>query len=343
MNPTPFLSVIMPVYNSEDYLQNAIDSVKNQSFTDWELICVNDNSQDNSLIILENNRRKDNRIRVINSPRNIGAGFARNLALEKIRGEYVTFLDSDDTVNPGLYEKVYSAVKSFSPHRVVWGLSEIHTDKNGKPFKKIPITEKQGFFENRKMVEKVLSLEEKTLFGYQWNSAYKADIIRENGIAGEPVIFYEDYFFNLKFCEHSSNIYVLDFLGSNYYKRKNKSVTHTFTEAYFPLSYRRIESMYAYCLKGGIPKEQIEKALSKRFARYIYSALSRNCDKRSKLNFRERKDFIETLFKSDMYKKLIETYNCNFTLNGLMIFPLKHKSVNLLSLLGRMIYKWKGL
>ena len=103
------VSVIIPVYNVELYLNQCIDSILCQTLKDFELICVNDGSDDSSLSILENYAKKDARIKVI-SQENQGAAIARNKAIELAQGDYVTFLDSDDFYEPDLLELHYNQI-----------------------------------------------------------------------------------------------------------------------------------------------------------------------------------------------------------------------------------------
>ena len=98
-------SVIIPVYNVEAYLQVCLDSVLNQTFEDWEAICVNDGSTDNSTVILEEYSHKDGRFKIVNQP-NGGLSAARNTGLKAATGEYVLFLDSDDWLESNAMEKV---------------------------------------------------------------------------------------------------------------------------------------------------------------------------------------------------------------------------------------------
>lgn len=90
-----FFSIIIPVYNVELYLKDCLDSVHDQSFTDWEAICVNDGSTDGSVTILGKYAEKDSRFKIISQP-NGGLSAARNAGLKAAKGEYVLFLDSDD-------------------------------------------------------------------------------------------------------------------------------------------------------------------------------------------------------------------------------------------------------
>src|SRR6516162_2388311 len=91
----PIVSVVMPVYNTEAYLADAIGSILAQTFTDWELICVDDGSSDCSLDVLRRYERADSRIRVI-SRSNTGVARARNEGMALARGRYIAAMDSDD-------------------------------------------------------------------------------------------------------------------------------------------------------------------------------------------------------------------------------------------------------
>ncbi len=104
------VSVIIPVYNVEKYLRECLDSVVNQTFKDIEIICVNDGSTDNSLDILREYEKKDNRIKVI-SKHNSGYGATMNIGLETATGEYIGIVESDDFVEPNMFETLYNIAK----------------------------------------------------------------------------------------------------------------------------------------------------------------------------------------------------------------------------------------
>lgn len=91
----PLISIIIPVYNTEKYLDNCLNSILAQSYDNWEAICINDGSLDNSLNILKKYAEKDKRIKIINQP-NRGLSETRNVGIKKVKGDYIMFLDSDD-------------------------------------------------------------------------------------------------------------------------------------------------------------------------------------------------------------------------------------------------------
>ena len=108
------ISIIIPVYNTEEYIRECLDSVTNQTFKNFECICINDGSADNSLKILEEYAKSDSRFTVINLPENKGQGCARNEGLKVAKGEYITFIDSDDWVTNDYLEILYKTIEKYN-------------------------------------------------------------------------------------------------------------------------------------------------------------------------------------------------------------------------------------
>ncbi|HFI0430083.1 TPA: glycosyltransferase family 2 protein, partial [Streptococcus suis] len=102
------ISVCVPVYNSSTYLKECIESIRNQTFKDLEIICVDDGSTDNSLEILKEFQKLDPRIQLIVQERNMGVGAARNRAIDLASGQYMSFIDSDDFIEPEMFEELYN-------------------------------------------------------------------------------------------------------------------------------------------------------------------------------------------------------------------------------------------
>lgn len=106
----PKISIIIPIYNVEDYLKQCLDSVVNQTLQDIEIICINSASEDNSYQILQEYIKKDKRITVINLTENLGQGIARNQAIKEANGEYIIFLDADDWLELNACEIAYNEI-----------------------------------------------------------------------------------------------------------------------------------------------------------------------------------------------------------------------------------------
>ncbi|MBE6444180.1 MAG: glycosyltransferase family 2 protein [Alphaproteobacteria bacterium] len=110
MKKQPKISIIIPVYNTEKYLRQCLTSVVNQTLKDIEIICVNDGSTDNSLSILKEYAKKDNRIKIIEKTVSSGAGDSRNQGIKVAQGEYLWFVDSDDWAELSTCEEVYKYI-----------------------------------------------------------------------------------------------------------------------------------------------------------------------------------------------------------------------------------------
>ena len=108
----PQISVVLPVYNVEEYLRQCLDSLANQTFEDFEVICVNDGSGDSSLSILEEYASEDERFKII-SQENKGLSGARNTGMDYIKGKYTIFVDSDDWLELNALEKLYNKITAL--------------------------------------------------------------------------------------------------------------------------------------------------------------------------------------------------------------------------------------
>ncbi len=185
----PKISVIIPVYNVEKYLPQALESVINQTFSDLEIICVNDGSTDNSLKILEEYAQKDERI-IVFTQVNQGVSAARNKGIDNAAGEYIMFLDPDDTFDLTLCEKVVHKIDAETPDIVMWGHNNVSENKIIQHNEQLlPIS----ILQNKK---------NPTLFDFMqiqiwvWDKAFKKDFLFQknirfwNGITNaEDVIF----------------------------------------------------------------------------------------------------------------------------------------------------------
>ncbi len=338
MEHKPFLSVIMPVYNGEQYVKQAVESVLAQTFTDLEVICVNDASADNSLSVLLDLQKSDARVKVIDSKENVGAGGARNLGLDVAVGTYVTFVDADDTIEPDLYERAVAVAGSSDADEIVWGLVEEHYDADGQLVRTVPIVPaSQVVTEPLEITAAVLQLEEKTLFGYQWNSFYRNSILQEHGIRFEEALFYEDYFFNLAFARRMRSLATMDFVGYHYFKRVNASITHQFTKDYFDLSYRRVDEMVTFLQQRGYTKPCVYTVLGNRLLRYTLSALQRNCDPRSKMDYKARKQWFLAMRQLPLYAQLLPKAKISNPAHAVLAVIIKCKLCLAADLTGRLI------
>lgn len=188
----PKISVIIPVYNVEEYLKECLNSVINQTFKDIEIICIDDGSTDNSLNILKEFAQNDERI-IILTQQNKGAGSARNLGIKKAKGEYLYFLDSDDFTNQNLFEKTYNKITTLDAQICIFKNNEFITEtKKLIPNKWIKKTNFKSIFNINDYKANFFSLFNVPAF----SKLYKADFIKQNNIYFQEIKTCNDVFFN---------------------------------------------------------------------------------------------------------------------------------------------------
>lgn len=125
----PKISIVIPVYNIENYISQCLNSLISQTFQDFEIICVNDGSKDNSLQILKDYAGKDGRIKVI-SQENSGSGSARNRGFREAQGKYIQFLDGDDYFEPQMLEKLYNLAEKHGAEIAVCSSRKVDDEGN---------------------------------------------------------------------------------------------------------------------------------------------------------------------------------------------------------------------
>ncbi len=332
-------SVIMPVYNVEKYLCKAIDSVLNQTFSDFELILVDDCSPDNCPEICDGYAEKDKRVKVIHHKENQGLSGARNTGLQFVKGKYVTFMDSDDYINSDLLEMVDASLLENPAECVVFGINEEYCDYSGNVTKTFDLTygEEKRISRVNELRKNVIVLEEKTFLGYAWNKFYKTEHIKKNNLTFEKVTLIEDIVFNIRFFEEISSLNILNIAPYHYMKRIDQSLTNKFVKDYYILHRRRISELFELYKNWNCCDAGVRNTLANIYARYIYSALQRNCDKRSNMAHSDRVDFLKNIYADKLFIELSQYINIG-GYAGLIYSTLKRRDISLSLFFGRVIY-----
>lgn len=192
------VSVIVPVYNVEKFIDKCLNSLVNQTLKEIEIIVVNDGSPDNSQKIIDKYVKKyPDKIKSY-IKENGGQGSARNYGLEKANGEYIGYVDSDDFVEKDMYKKLYNKAKENNYDIVVCGnynVSEDYQNKNIDTFINNYNTDLENIFFGKMAV---------------WNKIYKRDILIKNKLEFKEKVWYEDLAFTLKAIMNSNTFAFID-------------------------------------------------------------------------------------------------------------------------------------
>ena len=189
------VSVVVPVYNSEKYLEQCLDSISNQTLKEIEIICVDDGSTDNSLEILKRYSSTDSRYKVIQKEHKegTGAGAARNVGLQHATGKYIIFLDSDDFFENSMLEKGYEQIKKANAQMVLFG-SWKYDDLTGKENEDISCYDyfpTKEVFSGREVSDTLFQL----TWGTTWNVLLERCFVCGQGIQFQETRYTDDMLF----------------------------------------------------------------------------------------------------------------------------------------------------
>lgn len=207
------ISIIVPVYKAEKYLRRCLDSIIEQTFTDWECILVDDGSPDGAGVICEEYAEQDGRFKVFRQE-NAGVSAARNKGLDEAKGEWITFVDSDDWVGKDYLENLYSAAIKYDAELVIGGLKIVEDGKTTQELKP-----KNG---------KLLMPKDFDITG-AGNKLFKSMICKMyNCQFPIGIKSREDMYFNFQVIIHTDKVYGIS-STSYYYYQNNGSAIHNYT------------------------------------------------------------------------------------------------------------------
>lgn len=302
---TPKLTILVPIYNVEKYLKLCLESIKNQSFKDFECFLINDGSTDNSKEIIENFAKEDSRFVVVNKE-NTGYGASLNLGLKKANGEYIGIVEPDDFIHRDFYEELlshdadivkcsfisfYGETWKTSSERVFHEIKEI---RSGDVKIKSRITKKGTLLnplENQK-----LFLVDPTI----WSAIYKREMLEKNNIkfSETPGANYQDLGFQFKAFSVAKSIYVFE-KPLYYYRRDNPNSSVK--------SDKKVDAVKVEC--DGIDEFIIEKPELKQIANAVrFRSYNWNLNRlklKPALSFAKtaKKDFKKSNFDPNFFKK----------------------------------------
>ena len=212
----PMVSIIVPVYNAEQYLRRCVDSILNQEYTDFELFLIDDGSTDTSGDICEEYGDKDPRVTVIRKE-NTGVSDSRNQALGRARGKYLQFLDSDDWITPDATRLFVRAAEEYGCDMVI---SDFYRVVGERLSPKGDI-EEEGVLTREEFAAHMMENPADFYYGVLWNKLYRRDLVEEHGLRMDTNINWcEDFMFNLEYIRYAKVFYALHAPIYYYVKRK---------------------------------------------------------------------------------------------------------------------------
>ena len=319
MQKNPKISVIVPIYNAEKYIDRCIKSIYAQTFTDYEIILVNDGSKDNSAKICRGYAEKDSRITFIDKE-NGGAGSARNAGIEVAKGEYLAFPDVDDWFEPNMYKELYDIAVSGNYDIVFSGVNYYSQSKNGElKYSRTVNCEKAHFLtedECRKNV--MVFFPTSTIFDVPWNKLYKKSVAIKNNVRFSDTRRCQDAMFNIDFYNAAKSVASIDKAYYNYIENDISGVQRKFPKNYIDINVAYFKKLISILSSWEIYKGDIKRHYDTSFAIAVWETMcmfenpvwnmSKKEQKEYVTDIMKRKDIKDMLYGADIRENIKEQY-----------------------------------
>ena len=258
------ISVIVPIYGVEKYLKEAVDSILNQTFTDLEIILLDDGSKDNCPQIIDEYAKKDSRIVVVHK-KNSGYGATMNVGLKRATGEYIAILEPDDFIEPNMYEELYKIAKNYDSDIVK---SCFYDNLQTKQCSRILKTKWDAYIPE----DKSFTIKEYPYFLYYhpsvWSCIYKREFLNKNGIefVEAPGAGWTDNPFQVQTMCLAERI---NYTSNAYYYWRRLNINESDDLRDYTIPFKRSDEIHEWLDKNNYNDESILVQLSRRELSYV--------------------------------------------------------------------------
>lgn len=284
------LSIIVPVYNVRDYLKDCIDSILAQSFTDFELILVDDGSTDGSGEICDSYVERDNRIKVIHKE-NGGVVSARIAGINAAKGLYAGYVDGDDWIEKDMYEKMVHYMRAYNCDLVMCDI--IHESKS------LPLSSggtrtdlNGGYYNSNDLRSKIFpnmiysgQFYEFGVYPVIWNKLYRREkLIKHQSVVDVRIKTGEDAACVYPYLLNCESLYFIKDMSLYHYRSSENSMTSAYDSMYF----ERVKALYSFFSASDIATSPYAKQLDYYYAYLVKTSVSNELKPKSGLTFREK-------------------------------------------------------
>ena len=323
MSNKPLLSVVIPIFNTEKYINRCINSIILQKFENYEILLVDDGSNDQSPQLCDKWCLKEDRIRVIHKD-NHGLGEARNTGIDNALGEYICFFDSDDYIKPGLFQKFSKSISNRKVDLTMFGLEQV--DQKGVVLKTFIPNLKNNYFIGHEVQEEFLPelIAPNPFTGKASNlmtsvccGIFNLEVLKINNFRfkSERTIISEDTFFYLEILSHIYNVQILNERYYCYVSNAN-SLSTTYREDRFKKIVHFYQSADKLCIDKSYNKLTRLQIIAP-FINYTVACLKMEILRTKNLNWKKK------------YYKVKEICQNQYLVNAMKIYPIKSFPVKL--------------
>ena len=288
----PLVSIVIPAFNAEKSIYTCLESVCHQLYKNIEIIVINDGSEDNTLEIIQNYAKLDSRIIIIDQ-QNLGVSSARNAGINKSRGEYIGFVDSDDTISEEFVSKLIEKIMKSHSDMAICQFESEQIESN------VRIDQPDQIYTKDEFLNQFYEMLTNLLVNRIWGKLYNSSIIKENNIRMIPELdMGEDLCFNLAFIEHLNNIIVTNDV-LYYYDNKSNYLTCKYRPNLYDIRVKSTKYFEKFIKTNGVKGIDVSDLYIKLFYAEVISNLENG---KGIINKSDRKKRIKDILQREEIK-----------------------------------------
>lgn len=325
------ISIIIPIYNVENYLNRSLDSIKNQTYQNWECILINDGSTDKSEEICQRYVEKDRRFKLY-TQKNSGSGIARSNGLNKASGDYICFIDPDDYIHTEALQNNISIAEHYEPDVIANGYNELREKSVNQ--RKHVIT---GFFKQKEFREYFKSYAQVGATAV-WNKLYKHSFLKNNHVTFTSQRVGQDALFNYDVYKYVASIYIDGNCYYYYDLTREDSVVNTYNENRFKYENNILNSFKALVKYWNRENEYINEILIREW-NILFNEIKNINLQNSPYSNEQKKIFLGKIYASDRFQNLTSKLSLSkipSRISQIVFYLLNKKMYNVLLIVIRL-------
>lgn len=330
----PAISIVMPVYNTKEFVGKAIESILNQTFTDYEFLIIDNGSTDGSSNIIDKYAKLDKRIRVIRNEKNVFIAEARNSALQQVTGKYLYLIDSDDWVLPDMLDTMYERAKRHNAQYVVTGYFMdyyVHGKNVSYVVSPDDVDYRQDEFRRH-----AIDYLTRTILTVPWNKLYSIEYLREHNIQFRNTKL-EDHHFNMDIIMDVDRVSMISTPFYHYYRSRKGTDSELVYNKY--LNQKKLDhiahTLAVYNHWGIDDKETMGKLADYHIGRLVQCITQTVSNKQ--LNRKEKREEIQLILDDEYTAFAIKNSLYRSRKIALLSIPIRIKNVSLCYYMGWII------
>lgn len=331
------ISIIAPVYNVADYLQDSIGSVLNQSLHNIEIIAIDDGSTDDSLSVLFDIAQSDDRLKVIHQ-QNTGAAAARNEGIKQAEGKYLYFLDPDDYMEETMLEHMYTRAEEQNAQLIISGFVNEYYEK-GKSFSTVTSVSDKNYNSDIEFRSDAYIYLNNTMLAVPWNKLYLKEYLKNNNIQFPSGVKWDDLHFNIEAVKDIEKVSIIS--NSEYHflrSRPGSETTRVFDNSLFAKrkeQFNHILEVFNYWSEQGSTDLHMD-SIYYYFASRIVQVVQEVSGNKN-MSVTEKKNFIKKIVADKLVDESLEKQKSDSKSMALLIWTIKTKNTFLILTIGKLI------